>query len=66
MLSDETWDVLAESWGEQQLMEFPVLVGVYAATAMQQNSLRVPHRGRQARAHQPLKRQVQEGQEDGS
>lgn len=45
MLSDETWDVLAETWGEKQLMEFPVLVGVYAATAMQQNSLRVRTEG---------------------
>jgi 4-carboxymuconolactone decarboxylase len=41
MITDETWAVLAESWDEQQLMEFPILVGVYAATAMQQNSLRV-------------------------
>ena len=41
MISDETWATLAESWDEQQLMEFPILVGVYAATAMQQNSLRV-------------------------
>lgn len=41
MISDQTWDILAQSWDEQQLMEFPVLVGVYAATAMQQNSLRV-------------------------
>ena len=38
-ISDETWAVLAESWGEQQLLEFPILVGVYAATAMQQNSI---------------------------
>ncbi len=45
MISDETWAVLAESWDEQQLMEFPVLVGVYAATAMQQNSLRVSTEG---------------------
>lgn len=45
MISDETWTVLAETWGEQQLMEFPVLVGVYAATAMQQNSLRVRTEG---------------------
>lgn len=41
-ISDETWAVLSECWGEKQLMEFPVLVGVYAATAMQQNSLGVP------------------------
>lgn len=38
-LSDETWAVLAETWNEQQLLEFPILVGVYAATAMQQNSI---------------------------
>ena len=38
-ISDESWAVLAESWGEQQLLEFPILVGVYAATAMQQNSI---------------------------
>ncbi len=45
MISDETWALLTESWGEQQLLEFPVLVGVYAATAMQQNSLRVSTEG---------------------
>ena len=45
MISDETWATLAETWNEQQLMEFPVLVGVYAATAMQQNSLRVTTEG---------------------
>jgi 4-carboxymuconolactone decarboxylase len=40
-LSDETWDTLARSWSEPQLMEFPVLVGQYIATALQQNTLRV-------------------------
>ena len=45
MISDETWDTLAQSWDEKQLMEFPVFVGVYAATAMQQNSLRVTTEG---------------------
>lgn len=44
-ISDETWSVLCECWGEKQLMEFPILVGVYAATAMQQNSLGVPLEG---------------------
>ena len=39
-ISDATWDVLAETWGDKQLLEFPILVGVYAATAMQQNSMR--------------------------
>ncbi len=41
MISDATWAVLAESWGEPLLMELPVLVGTYVATAMQQNALRV-------------------------
>jgi 4-carboxymuconolactone decarboxylase len=45
MISDETWAVLAERWDQQQLMEFPILVGVYAATAMQQNSMRVTTEG---------------------
>ena len=45
MITDETWAILAQTWDEQQLMEFPVLVGVYAATAMQQNSLRVSTEG---------------------
>lgn len=40
MISDETWDVLARSWNEKQLIEFPALVGQYFATALQQNSLR--------------------------
>ena len=44
-ISDETWAVLAESWNEQQLLELPILVGVYAATAMQQNSIRARLRG---------------------
>ena len=45
MLTDATWAALADTWDERQLMEFPVLVGVYAATAMQQNSLRVATEG---------------------
>jgi 4-carboxymuconolactone decarboxylase len=44
-ISDATWAVLAETWSEQQLLEFPILVGVYAATAMQQNSIRAMLRG---------------------
>ncbi|MDR2856288.1 MAG: carboxymuconolactone decarboxylase family protein [Novosphingobium sp.] len=40
MISDETWAVLAKTWDDRQLMEFPVLVGIYTATAMQQNSVR--------------------------
>ena len=41
MISDETWDVLARNWTERQLLEFPMLVGQYFATALQQNALRV-------------------------
>jgi 4-carboxymuconolactone decarboxylase len=41
MISDETWAVLAESWNEKQLMEFPVLIGQYFMIAIQQNALRV-------------------------
>lgn len=41
MLSDETWEILARTWNERQFLEFPMLVGVYFMTALQQNSLRV-------------------------
>lgn len=40
-LSDATWSVLARSWSERQLVEFPTLVGQYVATALLQNSLRI-------------------------
>lgn len=41
-LSDETWETLAKSWNEKQLLEFPMLVGSYLMTAFQQNTIRVP------------------------
>lgn len=41
MISDETWEVLARSWGERQFLEFPMVVGQYFMTALQQNSLRI-------------------------
>ncbi|MFA7603995.1 MAG: carboxymuconolactone decarboxylase family protein [Novosphingobium sp.] len=41
-LSDETWATLAKSWDEQQLIEFPFMVGQYVAIAFVQNTLRVP------------------------
>ena len=41
MISDETWAVLAKSWSEQQLIEFPAMVGAYVSTAFVQNSLRM-------------------------
>lgn len=39
-MSDATWDILAKSWDEAQLIEFPMMVGQYVATAFIQNSLR--------------------------
>lgn len=39
-ISDETWSTLAKTWNDKQMMEFPVLIGVYTTTAMQQNSVR--------------------------
>lgn len=41
MISDQTWNLLARTWSERQLLEFPVLVGQYFLTAIQQNSLRI-------------------------
>ena len=41
VLSDETWDTLAKSWDQAQLIEFPMMVGQYVATAFVQNTLRV-------------------------
>lgn len=41
MISDACWDVLARSWDEQQLIEFPSMVGQYVATAYSQNALRI-------------------------
>ena len=41
MISDATWARLAKSWDERQLIEFPMMVGQYVATAFVQNSLRI-------------------------
>ena len=41
MISDDTWSVLARSWTERQLLEFPTLVGQYVAIAYSQNALRM-------------------------
>lgn len=41
MISDEIWNVLARTWTERQLMEFPTLVGQYVAVAYSQNALRI-------------------------
>jgi alkylhydroperoxidase family enzyme len=40
-ISDDTWNVLARTWTERQLLEFPTLVGYYVAIAYSQNSLRM-------------------------
>jgi alkylhydroperoxidase family enzyme len=40
-VSDATWAVLAKTWDEQQLLEFPMMVGQYVCTAIVQNSLRI-------------------------
>jgi 4-carboxymuconolactone decarboxylase len=42
MIGDSTWETLARTWNDRQLIEFPILVGQYFTTALQQNSLRVP------------------------
>jgi 4-carboxymuconolactone decarboxylase len=38
-IRDETWSVLAAHWNDQQLIEFPFLVGEYQALAYALNSL---------------------------
>lgn len=40
-LSDATWEILAKTWDEPQLIEFPMMVGQYVATAFIQNTLRI-------------------------
>ncbi len=44
-ISDATWAALAQSWDEAQLIEFPMMVGQYVATAYLQNSLRIALEG---------------------
>ena len=39
-ISGATWDVLAKSWDEAQMLEFPAMVGQYVVTAFMQNSIR--------------------------
>ena len=41
VISDDTWSVLAQNWSETQLIEFPMMVGQYVATAYVQNALRI-------------------------
>ena len=41
MISDATWAILSERFNEQQLIELPIVIGHYQATAYYQNSLRL-------------------------
>jgi 4-carboxymuconolactone decarboxylase len=40
-IDDATWEALAQSWNDEQLMELPVLVGHYVLTALVHNTLRI-------------------------
>lgn len=42
MISDATWEVLAQRYDAQQLMELPVLIGHYRGLAFLQNAARTP------------------------
>lgn len=41
VIAGDTWETLAQTWDEAQLIEFPMMVGQYVATAYIQNSLRI-------------------------
>ena len=40
-ISDDTWEVLARSWTERQLLEYLALIGYYVSIAYSQNALRM-------------------------
>lgn len=40
-MTDATWDALATTYSEKQMLEVPLLVGAYLMTAMQQNTLKI-------------------------
>ncbi|MEW9854311.1 carboxymuconolactone decarboxylase family protein [Novosphingobium sp. M1R2S20] len=44
-MSDGTWDTLAKTYSEKQMLEVPMLVGAYLMTALQQNSLKIQPKG---------------------
>lgn len=44
-MSDATWDALAKTYSEMQMLEVPMLVGSYLMTALQQNSLKIQPKG---------------------
>ena len=41
-MSDATWNILAKTWNEAQMLEYPSMVGQYVVTAFIQNSVRSP------------------------
>ncbi len=41
MISQPTWDILARRFGDQQLIELPILIAQYMGVAFLQNSLRI-------------------------
>jgi alkylhydroperoxidase family enzyme len=44
-VSDATWEALAKTYEEKQLLELPLLVGSYMMTAIQLNSLKIQPKG---------------------
>ena len=40
-ISNDTWDLLARTWTERQLLEFLAVVGYYVSVAYSQNALRM-------------------------
>lgn len=44
-LSDATWEALAKTWDEAQLIEYLMMVGHYVGLAFVQNTLRIPLAG---------------------
>jgi alkylhydroperoxidase family enzyme len=40
-MSDATWEALAKTYDEHQMMEMPILVGCYLMTAFQLNTLKI-------------------------
>lgn len=44
-IADATWDVLAQTYDEKQMLEYPMLIGSYLMTALQQNSLKIQPKG---------------------
>ncbi|KHK90620.1 carboxymuconolactone decarboxylase family protein [Novosphingobium malaysiense] len=44
-MSDATWETLAKTYDEKQMLELPMLVGSYLMTALQQNSLKIQPKG---------------------